>query len=222
MKQTALIVTILVLSVFQSHVSAQTLYREREEGEIILKETDITASKSSDDLSCLIDLDMNMCKVTSQADDGDYKSWFEFSLNGQTHCVTKIEVSMETTRRPWAQYRINCDNTGCSDIEYVTGAYTHEDGSDDDVMKVEVSVLEGEEEGTTDPACPGMVGNKVKFSEGMADLKFLEVWMFGGKLLFQGWIKDLIDTFREKQNLMHLFHSLNLKHDFLCFNHYRS
>ena len=180
MNQTALIVTILVLSV--SHISAQDQYREREEGEIILEKADITASKSSDDLGCLIDLKTNTCEVTTEAQESDYISWFEFSLNGQTHCVTKIEVYMETTRRTLAHYRINCDNTGCSEVTFVSGAFTSKEGSDLDVMEVEVSVLEGEEEGTTDPACPGMVGNKVKFSQGMADLNFFEVVMFGGKL----------------------------------------
>ena len=188
MKQISLIVTILALSV--SLVSTQDeneVYRKREEGEIILEKADITASKSSDNLGCLVDLvtSKEPCQVNSAAADGEFMAWFEFSLNEKLHCVTKIEVSTKTIRRDQAHYRYTCDKTGCSEMTFLEGTevVANGDRSDEDAFGVEVSVLEGEEAGKSDPSCSGMVGDKIKFEVGMADLTFYEVWAVGGKFL---------------------------------------
>ena len=188
MNRIALIVTILALFVF--HVSAQDeseVTRVREEGEIILEKADITASKSSDDLGCLVDLvtSKEPCQVNSEAADGEFVAWFEFSLNDKPHCVTKIEVSTKTIRRDQAHYRYNCDTTGCSQMTFIEGTevVANGDRSDEDAFGADVLVMEGEEEGRSDPSCTGMVGNKIKFEVGMADLTFYEVWAFGGKFI---------------------------------------
>ena len=183
MKQIIFIVTILALSI---QVSTEVT-RVREEGEIILEKADITASKSSDDLGCLVDLvtSKEPCQVNTEEPVGGFVAWFEFSLNDKPHCVTKIEVSTKTIRRDQAHYRYGCDTTGCSQMTFIEGTevVANGDRSDEEAFGAEVLVMEGEEEGRSDPSCTGMVGNKIKFEVGMADLTFYEVWVFGGKFV---------------------------------------
>ena len=187
MKQLVLIVIILALSI---QVSTEVT-RKREEGEIILEKADITASKSSDDLGCLVDLvtSKEPCQVHTTGADGDVyeRAWFQFSLKDKLHCVTRIDVSVKTTIRDQAHYRYTCQKSGCDVINFIEGTEKlNERDTDQYALSGEAYVQEGEEEGRSDPSCTGMVGDNIKILAMTTDMTFYEVWVFGGKLIFYG------------------------------------
>lgn len=106
------------------------------------------------------------------------------SLKEETHCVTQVDVSLRTSMRNGAHYSIKCDTTSCSEVTFVKGSTPLKEGNDLDYFTPTIKVMDGDEEGRSDDSCSGMVGNKVRMFWDSTALIFREVWILGGKCIF--------------------------------------